>query len=182
MNFNTKEEVWKDVEGFKGYYQVSNLGRVKSIERTTVFERNGSLIERRVPPAILKPGESTGYQIVSLYKNKKRKLKYVQRLVAKAFVPNPNNYPMINHKDENKKNNHVTNLEWCTAGYNMDYRGLRSRNAKKRRRAVIGTCLDTGETIEYPSVTSAMKDGYNNIGFVLSGERPHAKNYTWEYK
>ena len=181
MYINTDEEVWKDVEGFKGYYQVSNKGRVKSVDRVVSYENEFGTFDRKIKSRILTPAQTTGYQVVSLYKNKKRTMKYVHRLVAKAFITNPNNYPMINHKDENKLNNVVSNLEWCTASYNMEYNDLREKNGKKQRKPVIGKHLDTGEIIRYPSVTSAMNDGYNSIGYVLRGERPHNKNYTWKY-
>lgn len=181
MNYNTEEEVWKDVKGFEGYYQVSNKGRVKSVDRVVSYENEFGTFDRKIQSRVLTTAETTGYQIVSLYKNKKRKMKYVHRLVAEAFISNPNNLPMINHKDEDKINNIVNNLEWCTAAYNMEYNNLRNRNAVKQRKPVIGKHLETGEIIRYPSVTSATKDGYPSVSFVLRGERKHSGGYTWRY-
>jgi hypothetical protein len=101
------QEVWKDVEGYEGYYQVSNLGRVKSL---ILFKK------------ILKPyPDKDGYFQVVLYRNKTRRLKRVHRLVAQAFIPNENNLPIINHKDEDKANPRMDNLEWCTVRYNSSY-------------------------------------------------------------
>ena len=103
------EEIWKDIKGYEGLYQVSNLGRVKSLK----FGK-----ER-----ILKPGrKKIGYLIVLLYDNNGIcKWFRIHRLVAEAFIPNPNNLPEVNHKDEDKSNNRVSNLEWCTRQYNNEY-------------------------------------------------------------
>lgn len=104
------EEIWKDIEGYEGMYMVSSLGRVKT------------LIGRYKNVTILKEGiKNNGYCSITLYKNKKPHHYWVHRLVAQAFIPNPNNYPVVNHKDENPKNNCVENLEWCTQEYNINY-------------------------------------------------------------
>ena len=101
-------EIWKDIEGYEGLYQVSNLGRVKSLQ----MYANGGY-KKRVK--ILKPcNNGNGYYVVYLMKNKKRSVNYIHRLVAQAFLKNFNNYKCINHKDENKSNNNVDNLEWCS--------------------------------------------------------------------
>lgn len=114
------EEVWKDIEGYEGYYQVSNLGRVKGIKIINQYKK-----ERLLSQYLNNKGR--GYYKVWLYKDKKRKMHYVHRLVAKAFLPNPNNYPDINHKDENSRNNQVDNLEWCNESYNLSYGTVQSR-------------------------------------------------------
>ena len=104
------EEIWKDIEGYEGMYMVSSLGRVKT------------LIGRYKNVTILKESiKNNGYCSITLYKNKIPHTYLVHRLVAKAFIPNLNNYPIINHKDENPKNNCVENLEWCTQEYNINY-------------------------------------------------------------
>lgn len=101
------DEVWKDVFGYGGDYQVSNLGRVRSCKRKSW--------------KILKPIKlRNGYEAVNLYSDKRR-LEYVHRLVAEAFIPNPNEYLYVNHKNEVKTDNRVSNLEWCTAFYNNHY-------------------------------------------------------------
>lgn len=109
-------EIWKDIIGYEGLYQISNLGSVKSLERYRAY-KNGK--PRHMKSKKLIPGRSKcGYYTVVLYKEGKRKTHTIHRLVAKAFIPNPNNYPYVNHIDENKTNNHISNLEWCTASYN----------------------------------------------------------------
>lgn len=111
------KEIWKDVVGYEGLYQVSNLGRVKSLFR---YKK------------ILKQFEDNkGYLRVTLYKNNKSKSIKVHKLVAEAFIPNPNNYDCINHKDENKTNNRVENLEFCSFYYNLMYGTRVQRIAKK---------------------------------------------------
>lgn len=103
------KEEWRDVEGYEGLYQVSNYGRVKSLERYVVKER------------ILRPGNVNGYMAVNLYSENGKNREYIHRLVAKAFIDNPNNLPYVNHRDENKANNYAENLEWCTPKYNVNY-------------------------------------------------------------
>ncbi len=109
----TENEIWKDVVGFEGLYKVSNKGNVYSVERI-------SLQGRKIGGRILKPSpNSGGYLLVGLCKNGKIKKKYMHRLVAEAFLPNPENHPQINHIDEVKDNNELSNLEWCDSRYNV---------------------------------------------------------------
>lgn len=112
-------EIWKDIEGYEGLYQVSNLGRVKSMKRVINCTLNG---KRVIKERILKPGINTwGYCFVVLCKEGKEKKCTVHRLVAEAFLSNPYNLPEVNHKDECKTNNCVDNLEWCDRIYNKSY-------------------------------------------------------------
>ena len=99
------DEIWKDIKGYEGLYQVSNLGRVRNIK----YRR------------LLKYGYVGEYNRVTLYSDSKPDYRMVHRLVAESFIDNPNNYPIVNHKDENKSNNVVSNLEWCTMAYNLNY-------------------------------------------------------------
>lgn len=114
------EEIWKPVKGFEGYYEVSNLGNVRSIDRIVLDTvRN---CERLLKGKILTQRDNgSGYKIVMFCKEHKLYNKYVHRLVSEAFIPNPDNLPQINHKDEVKSNNCVDNLEWCTQLYNNEY-------------------------------------------------------------
>lgn len=112
-----EEEIWKDVKGYEGLYQVSNLGRVCSLERQT-YDTVRKYI-RKVRKRILKQAlPKLGYYSVQLTKNGKQKSFRVHVLVAAAFLPNPNNFPVINHKNAIKTDNRVENLEWCTYQHN----------------------------------------------------------------
>ena len=113
------KEIWKDIKGYESLYRVSNLGRVKSLERKRKTKNNNMAI---VKERILKHKiDKYGYCSVSLSKEGKLYYYTVHRLVAQAFIPNPNNLPQVNHKDENKLNNCVDNLEWCTNKYNSRF-------------------------------------------------------------
>lgn len=122
-----KSEIWKDIKGYEGLYQVSNYGRVKSLKGT------GNGIRKKDDIIILSFRNSNGYNRVHLMKNGKEQNIYVHRLVAEAFIPNPNNYPIVNHKDEDKSNNNVNNLEWCTHKYNVNYGTATERMSKTRK-------------------------------------------------
>ena len=112
-------ELWKWIAGYEGLYMVSTHGRVKSVDR---YERCCKDARRLRKSKILKQAtDKDGYKRVRLYKNGKYKVYSVHRLVAQAFLDNPNNYPIINHKDEDKANNYYKNLEWCTQQYNTKY-------------------------------------------------------------
>lgn len=139
-------EDWKDIKYYEGKYQVSNLGRVKSLGN------NKSKKEK-----ILKPGKNKfGYLYVILSKEGIHKNFQLHRLVAQAFIENPNNYPIINHKDENKLNNKVDNLEWCTQKYNINYgtrtqrfsessKGISRNKGSRHPRARKVKCITTGK-------------------------------------
>lgn len=112
------QEVWKDVIGYEGSYQVSNYGKVRSLTRK-VSCMGG---QRTIKGKLLKPTVSSNlYLTVDLRQHQKHKTQFIHRLVAQAFIPNPKKYNVINHKDNNPQNNIVTNLEWCTQSYNVKY-------------------------------------------------------------
>lgn len=113
------EEIWKDIEGYEGLYQISNLGNVKSLDREVLMP-NGKIQHRK--ERIMSKRESTdGYYIAKFNVNKHSKCIAIHRLVAQTFIPNPNNLPEVNHLDTNRKNNCVDNLEWCTHAENVQY-------------------------------------------------------------
>ena len=126
------QEIWKEIEGYEGLYEVSNLGRVRSLDREQFQIGNGgSYFKRIYKGRILKfKIDYHGYYRVHLSVNGERKHYLVHRLVAEAFIPNPNNLPCVNHKDEDKTNNSVDNLEWCDVAYNNAYNGLHSRRGR----------------------------------------------------
>lgn len=178
------EEVWKDIEGYEGLYQVSNLGRVKSLPKRDGF--------RFLSERIMVGGMSNHYRCVILSNRGNQKGFTIHRLVAKAFLPNPDNLPQINHKDENKLNNRVDNLEWCSAKYNMNYGTCIKRRAKTQREtgcqinnkasSVPVICLENN--IIYPSIREAERklhlDG-SCISKVCRGVRKRAGGFTFAY-
>lgn len=122
-------EIWKDIPGYEGLYKISNYGRVKSLKR---YRPNGSK-SQLVPEKIMKGTDNLcGYLVVTLSKSSKTKKSYIHRLVGIAFLPNPFNLPEINHKDEDKSNNKIENLEWCSSLYNTNYGTGIIRGRKKR--------------------------------------------------
>ena len=120
------EEIWKPVVGYEGLYEVSNTGQVRSLDKYDSINR---FYEGRILKLF---ADRLGYLKVGLSSNGKTKKYLVHRLVAEAFIPNPNNFPIINHKDENPSNDNVDNLEWCNAKYNSNY-GTRNDRIKATR-------------------------------------------------
>jgi hypothetical protein len=177
-------EIWKDIKGYEGIYQVSNLGRVKSLN-----------YHRECYEKVLNQSTNKhGYLLAALCKNSNAKFFSVHRLVAQAFIPNPFNLPQINHKDENKKNNSIDNLEWCTAKYNNNYGTRKERMFQKinfRQRAeklMIKVYQYDFEGIlikEWKSASDAGRNGFN-LQCVLSccnNERSKIhKGYIWSHK
>lgn len=167
-------EIWKKIEGYENY-EVSNMGRVRSLN----YNGTGKM-------KIMRPGKkSGGYLFVCLYKNGKVKQMYIHRVVAEAFLPNPDNLPCINHKNEIKTDNRVQNLEFVSHKYNINY----SRNwegAVEVRRKPVLQYTKTGELIgEYKSMMKAQRQtGINqsNISSCCAGKRKSAGNYIWIYK
>lgn len=169
-------EIWKDIKGYEGLYQVSDQGRVFNVKTQNY----------------LKPiNSSNGYYRVHLTaKNGKRKLELIHRLVAINFIPNPDNLPQVNHKDENPANNKIDNLEWCSAKYNINYGNRLKRCAETLKKSqgykdVLQIKIDTNEIVGvYPSQMEAQRRTgipQANIGKVLRGEREKAGGYHWRY-
>ena len=149
-------EEWKSIPGYEGLYEVSNLGRVKSLEKYRYNNGGKQLLKER----ILRPIKTrTGYFILSLYKNKTYKYYLIHRLVALTFIPNPDNLPMVNHLDEDKTNNRVENLEWCTAKYNSNY----------------GTSIER-------AINTKIKNGYCNKEFCFLDSKERKKLYNKQYR
>lgn len=177
------EEVWKDVKGYEGYYQVSNLGNIKSLER--IIENSGTRTGYyKIKERILKPRENksrNGYYELSLRKDGKEKRFKVHRLVACAFIENPYNKPEVNHIDGNKSNNYASNLEWTTSKENKEHAwniGLNNSNHKKKPIK----CNENNMCFE--SVVQASKElncDRRCIFRVLKGEVKNIKNMTFSY-
>ena len=130
-------QVWKDVVGYEGLYQVSSEGNVRVLPRTIVDTGKGGTkrVRHHDMKQLALSLNRQGYYTISLTKDKKQKNWLVSRLVAIAFIPNPDNLPCVNHKDENSQNNKVENLEWCTRAYNNSYGTI----CERRRNKMLGT-------------------------------------------
>lgn len=179
------EEIWEPIPEYEGYYEVSNTGKVRSVTRTIIFNKtNAQHIYYGKELSLNKRGD---YLRVCLTKNGTKKYFDVHRLVALAFLPNPGNLPIVNHKDENKTNNCVNNLEWCTYSYNTNYGTGIERQIRKTSRPIIMCDKETHEPIkEFPSLAEAARSlgmaSHGNISMVLNGTRPSASGYWWKYK
>ena len=172
------EEIWKDIKGYEGLYKISNFGNVKSLN----IKRNRKLSITR-----------HGYLYVDLSKNDVRKHFYVHRLVAAAFIDNPDNLPQVNHIDEDKTNNCVSNLEWCDRKYNNNYGKRVHRiictqlNRKDVSKAVLQFDLNGNFIKEYCSSREAARTLGNrdfsvNISKCSNGIIKTAYGYKWKYK
>lgn len=187
MKNNTiPHEEWKPVpvDEFKNYYEVSSFGRVRS--KTYVQYRNvgGKNRPYTVRGKVLSQTTNFGYKLVHLSVNGHSKYFRVHRLVAAAFIPNPDNLPQINHRDEDKQNNNVNNLEWCSSKYNVNYgtRGIRA--GIKRGNPVIQKSIDGTMVRKFHSIQNASKVtgiSAGNIWSMLNGKRNNAGGYLWEY-
>lgn len=145
------QEIWKTVKGFERYYEISNLGRIKRTNATLITPTCRKEIYKGT---ILKTIIDRGYEKINLSVDGKRTLRYIHRLVAEAFIPNPNNYREVNHKDSNPSNNCVDNLEWCDRKYNIDYMKNHQVKIKDRHEKRI----ETLETILYLANTNDKVD------------------------
>ena len=179
-------EEWRDIEDYKGKYQVSNIGRVKSLERTIW---TGKGYYKTLPERILKLRKrKDGYLQIKLYKDGAEKVYLVHRLVSEAFIPNPNNLPEINHKDENKQNNCVDNLEWCSRSYNNRYNGRAKKAGKKLAeklsKPVYSISKESGLITYWKSATVASRQigiSQSNICNCLKGKRKSTGGFYWIY-
>ena len=153
----------KDVAGYEGLYAVTSCGKVYSYKSKK----------------FLKPKDNGhGYLCVGLWKNGEKKKYSLHRLVAEAYLPNPENLPMINHKDENKTNNCLQNLEWCDCKYNNNY-GTRNERYKK---PILQYTLDGEFVREWECASDVGREVNSNICNCLKGRRKTAYGYLWFYK
>lgn len=166
------DEIWCPINGYEGIYEVSDQGRVKSLK----FGKERILKTDKVVG---------GYLQVTLCKNGELKKYRVHRLVAKTFIPNPDNLPQVNHKDENKTNNSVHNLEWCTNKYNVNYGTGIQRQAEKLSKPVLQYTKSGAFVRELKSARDVQRTlgyGQGNISDCCRGERKSAYGFVWKYK
>lgn len=174
-------EIWKDIAGYEGLYQVSNYGNVRSL----------SWSRRGIVRNLYLKKQNRGYCHVELAKDGIRKAFTVHRLVAEAFIPNPNNYPTVNHKDEDKTNNAVTNLEWCTHSQNMGHTialhpekyHVKGR-PYSRTKSVVQLSKDGKVLRVWDNLISIKhENGFNegHIGECCLGKRKSAYGFKWQF-
>lgn len=160
--------MYKVIDDFNNY-AVSEQGHIKNIKTGRI---------------LIGGTDNSGYKIVTLRKNNKNYTKTVHRLVAKAFIDNPDNLPLVNHKDENKQNNNVNNLEWCSYQYNNTYGTCLIRRSQTRSKQVCQYDLNNKLIGIFDSIkTAGVATGINrnNITNVCKGKRNTAGGYKWQY-
>lgn len=180
-------EIWKDIKGYEGHYQISNLGRVKSLPRKYKWGNGYKETQEKI---LSTSKRNNGYLCVSLCIDSKKKTHSLHKLVALTFIPNPNSYPCINHKDENKTNNKADNLEWCDSRYNNNYgeHNLKvsqsNKNHKSKSKTVYQYDLEGNLIKIWESTAECGRNGFN-FGAVANccrGIKKTYKNYKWSYR
>ena len=166
-------EIWKDIKGYEGLYQVSNLGRVKSLNY------NHTKKEKILKPQLMR----NGYLRINLHVINKNKIFNVHRLVADAFIPNTDKKTQVNHINEIKTDNRASNLEWMNCKENVNYGTGIKRRALKRLKPVIATNLENGEQIKFNSLKEADEKGFSKseICNCCKGKLKNHKGYIWRY-
>ena len=176
-------EIWKDIKGYEGLYQVSNYGRVKRLSRRINGGHNQGGTGRVVPEKILKPYLlPTGYYDFSLIKNGKYKHHSLHRLIAEAFIPNPHNFPEIDHIDRNTLNNDLSNLRWVdkkVQNNNRDLSNMIDKYSKPILQHKEGVVIK-----EWDSIADAGRAGFTSSQICLccQGKRKSHKGFQWKYK
>lgn len=183
------KEIWKDIKGYEGLYQISNLGRVKSLQRKVKNKNGYRIIKEKI---LCNYKNNNGYYCVNLRKECNIDIRLIHRLIAEYFIPNPNNYPIINHKDGNKLNNKIDNLEWCTQQHNIReaFRlGLNKytykENFKNNPKTILQFDKNNKLIKKYTSIREANRITgicYNSIFMNCHGKQKYAGDYIWKFE
>lgn len=182
-------EIWKDISGYAGLYQVSNKGRVRSVDRLVKYTLKGNERVRRCKGKLISQHDASGYKFVELNDHAK-KTYLVHRLVALAFLPNPHNKETVNHIDGDKYNNCVDNLEWATSSENIKHSfllGLRDtdnvRNARNKAamsNAVKIRCIETGQVFD--SINSACSHFHFPASSIYFGDKQIIRKHEYHFE
>lgn len=177
-----EKEIWRDIAGYEGLYQVSNLGQVMMLGREKRLW-HGSITH--VASKVISQFVICGYKKVKLRaKDGTTKMVSIHRLVANAFIPNPDNLPQVNHKDENKTNNTVSNLEWCTAKYNSNYGTGIKRCSEAKYKRIAQISLDGSFVKEWNSMKEIVQTlglSYSRISQACNGITKVSNGYIWKF-
>ena len=179
-----KEKIWKPIKNYEDYYEINNYGVVRRIK----YDNIGNLYQHQLPNYIKPRYDKDGYMRYDLSLNNKVKRYMAHRLVADVFIPNPNNLPCVNHKDGNKKNNYVDNLEWCSVRHNNIHAlktGLRNMKNNKLSKPVEQYDLNNNLMMVFKSANDAsriLNISQGHISECCRGEIKNYKGYIWKYK
>jgi len=172
-------EKWEHVAAYEGKYEVSDLGRVRSLDRKTEHKK---YVAYRKGKIMSQSSDQDGYKLVKL-SNGKGKMFKVHRLIAMAFISNPYDYPIINHKDNDPSNNTIENLEWCTHQMNIAHMRAQNRKGEHPHQKKIEQWTVEGKLVRvWDGIRVAMREtGVNNIQAVLYGTQNVSGGYVWRY-
>lgn len=173
-------EVWKDIQEYEGFYQVSSLGRIRSLNRIVRNRLGFTMAKGKVLAGVSR----NGYLRVQLFKEGKWKNYPIHRLVAIAFLDNPNSMPEVNHKNENKEDNRVDNLEWCDRKQNCNYGTRTKRLSEKLSKKVLQLTIDGKLIANFKSTAEVFRVlGFRSscISECCNGIRATAYGYKWKY-
>lgn len=172
-----EKEIWKPVKGYEGLYEVSNKGNIKSLN----YNKTGN-------EKVLRPADNgRGYLYVVISKNGERKNMLIHRAVAEVFLENPYNLPQVNHRDEDKTNNSVENIEFCSCKYNLEYSKVSQKAVEVTSKPVIQFTKDGRFVSEYKNIREAERYTgihHNQISRCCLGRKHYksAGNYKWKFK
>lgn len=184
LPFPSSLEIWKDILGYEGYYQVSNFGRVRSLTRSEVIPYLETTRVRKRNGRICAPRFNRHYFQITLSRDGRKEQPPIHRLVAQAFIPNPDGKPQVNHIDGNKTNNAWTNLEWCTAQENAQHAiivlGIDKSGGRQKTCKAI-TARNSAETLVFDSIRHAERAGFvrHMIKACLRGTYSQHRGYIW---